>query len=142
MDDRVIQINSYLASGEFCRLLITFTNSLDPYQDRQNQGDQRTSQSRDLFMMNTNILGKQRSTQVKKKLVRVPHIAKNGKMQLPPTILCMFHFFHEVKAFARLFKTTLLCSSIWDTHTHTHTRTHTHTHTHTHNSESNDDEIK
>ena len=49
MDDRVIQINSYLASGEFCRLLRTFTNSLDPYQDRQNQGDQRTSQSRDFI---------------------------------------------------------------------------------------------
>ena len=29
------QFNSYLASGDFCRLLITFANSLDPDQDRQ-----------------------------------------------------------------------------------------------------------
>ena len=29
---------SKLASSDFCRLLITFTNSLDPDQDRQNVG--------------------------------------------------------------------------------------------------------
>ena len=29
-------VNSYLASGDFCRLLITFANSLDPDQDQQN----------------------------------------------------------------------------------------------------------
>ena len=28
----------FLASGDFCRLFITFTNSLDPDQDRQNVG--------------------------------------------------------------------------------------------------------
>ena len=28
--------NSFLASGEFCRRLITFANSLDPDQDGQN----------------------------------------------------------------------------------------------------------
>ena len=28
--------NSFLARGGFCRLLVTFENSLDPYQDRQN----------------------------------------------------------------------------------------------------------
>ena len=31
-------INSFLACGNFCRLLITFANSLDPDQDRQNVG--------------------------------------------------------------------------------------------------------
>ena len=31
------QLNSFLASGDFCRLLITFANSLDPDQDQQNQ---------------------------------------------------------------------------------------------------------
>ena len=30
--------NSVLASGDFCRLLITFANSFDPDQDRQNVG--------------------------------------------------------------------------------------------------------
>ena len=29
---------SFLASGDVCRLLITFANSLDPDQDRQNVG--------------------------------------------------------------------------------------------------------
>ena len=31
-------INSFLASGDFWHLLITFANSLDPDQDRQNVG--------------------------------------------------------------------------------------------------------
>ena len=31
-------VNSCLASGDFCRLLITFANSLDPDQDRQYVG--------------------------------------------------------------------------------------------------------
>ena len=30
--------NSFLASSDFCRLLITFANSLDPDQDQQNVG--------------------------------------------------------------------------------------------------------
>ena len=30
--------NPFLASGDFCRLLIIFANSLDPDQDRQNVG--------------------------------------------------------------------------------------------------------
>ena len=37
----VIQINvfnSFLASGDFCYLLIIFANSLDPYQDRHSVG--------------------------------------------------------------------------------------------------------
>ena len=33
-----IHINSFPASGDFCRLLITFANSLDPDQARQNVG--------------------------------------------------------------------------------------------------------
>ena len=32
----LLEFNSFLASGDFCCLLITFTNSLDPDQDRQN----------------------------------------------------------------------------------------------------------
>ena len=35
---KAIRFNSFLASGDFCRLLITFANSLDPDQDRQNVG--------------------------------------------------------------------------------------------------------
>ena len=31
-----IMIHSFLASGDFCFLLLTFANSLDPDQDRQN----------------------------------------------------------------------------------------------------------
>ena len=31
-------INAFLASVDFCRLLITFANSLDPDQDQQNVG--------------------------------------------------------------------------------------------------------
>ena len=31
-------LNIFLASGEFCHLLIIFANSLDPDQDRQNVG--------------------------------------------------------------------------------------------------------
>ena len=31
-------MNSLPASGEFCHLLMTFANSLDPYQARQNVG--------------------------------------------------------------------------------------------------------
>ena len=31
-------ITSFLATGDFCRLPITFANSLDPDQDRQNVG--------------------------------------------------------------------------------------------------------
>ena len=33
--------NSFPASGDFCRLLITFANSLDPDQARQNVGPDR-----------------------------------------------------------------------------------------------------
>ena len=33
-----IFINSFFASGNICRLLINFANSLDPDQDRQNVG--------------------------------------------------------------------------------------------------------
>ena len=32
------RVNSFFASGNFCRLLITFANSLDPEQIRQNVG--------------------------------------------------------------------------------------------------------
>ena len=35
---RVVCINSLPASGSFCHLLITFANSLDPDQARQNVG--------------------------------------------------------------------------------------------------------
>ena len=31
-----MRFNSFLASSDFCCLLITFTNSLDPDQDQQN----------------------------------------------------------------------------------------------------------
>ena len=31
-------VNTFHASGDFCRLLITFANSLEPDQDRQNVG--------------------------------------------------------------------------------------------------------
>ena len=34
----LIKLNSFLASDDFCHLLITFANSLDPDQDRQNVG--------------------------------------------------------------------------------------------------------
>ena len=34
----VQRVNSFLASGDFFRLLITFVNSLDPDQDRQKVG--------------------------------------------------------------------------------------------------------
>ena len=34
----VFRITSFLASCNFCRLLITFANSLDPDKDRQNNG--------------------------------------------------------------------------------------------------------
>ena len=34
----VFCMNSFLASGDFCNLLITFENSLDPDQDWQNVG--------------------------------------------------------------------------------------------------------
>ena len=30
--------NSFIVGGDFCRLLITFANILDPDQDRQNVG--------------------------------------------------------------------------------------------------------
>ena len=33
-----VVIDSFLSSGDFCRLLITFANSSDPDQDRQNVG--------------------------------------------------------------------------------------------------------
>ena len=33
-----LRTNSFLASSDFCRLLITFANNLDPDQDRQNVG--------------------------------------------------------------------------------------------------------
>ena len=32
---KIIRQTSFLASGDFCRLLITFANSLDPDQDQQ-----------------------------------------------------------------------------------------------------------
>ena len=34
----LIQINSFLASSDFCGLLITFASSLEPDQERQNVG--------------------------------------------------------------------------------------------------------
>ena len=37
-DTHTILINSFPASGDFCSLLITFANSLDPDQARQNVG--------------------------------------------------------------------------------------------------------
>ena len=36
--DNHMLLNSFLNSGDFCCLLITFANSLDPDQDRQNVG--------------------------------------------------------------------------------------------------------
>ena len=36
--DMVKSSNSFHASGDFCHLLITFANSLDPDQERQNVG--------------------------------------------------------------------------------------------------------
>ena len=33
-----IRVNSFLASGDFCHLLITFANSLDPDQNGQDVG--------------------------------------------------------------------------------------------------------
>ena len=33
-----VKLNSFPARGDFCRLLITFANSLDPDQARQNVG--------------------------------------------------------------------------------------------------------
>ena len=36
--ESILLINSFFASGFFCRLLIIYTNSLDPDQDRQNVG--------------------------------------------------------------------------------------------------------
>ena len=34
----MLSINSFPANGDFCRLLIIFANSLDPYQARQMSG--------------------------------------------------------------------------------------------------------
>ena len=34
----LLAINSFFASGDFCCLLITFANSLDPDQDRHSVG--------------------------------------------------------------------------------------------------------
>ena len=34
----LLNFNSLAANGDFCRLLITFANSLDPDQDRQKVG--------------------------------------------------------------------------------------------------------
>ena len=34
----ILRLNSFLASGNFYHLLISFANSLDPDQDRQNVG--------------------------------------------------------------------------------------------------------
>ena len=34
----VVYLNAFPATGDFCRLLITFANSLDPDQARQNVG--------------------------------------------------------------------------------------------------------
>ena len=36
--DQVLIPNSFLANGDFCHLLITLTNCLDPDQDRHNVG--------------------------------------------------------------------------------------------------------
>ena len=38
LDSCVGKFNSSLASGNLCRPLVTFANSLDPDQDRQNVG--------------------------------------------------------------------------------------------------------
>ena len=38
MNDVSISFNSFLASGDFCCLLITFSNSLDPDQDQLSIG--------------------------------------------------------------------------------------------------------
>ena len=35
---RVVTVNSFPTSGDFCHLLISFSNSLDPDQARQNVG--------------------------------------------------------------------------------------------------------
>ena len=37
-DQCMVSLNSFLSSGDFCRLLITFANNLNPNQDRQNVG--------------------------------------------------------------------------------------------------------
>ena len=40
-------LNSFLTCGDFCLLLITFQNSLDPDQDRENVGDRMWIQTID-----------------------------------------------------------------------------------------------
>ena len=37
-NNKIIYLSSFPASGNFCRLLITFANSLDPDQAQQNVG--------------------------------------------------------------------------------------------------------
>ena len=44
-------LDSFLASGDFCRLLITFANSLDPDQDRQNVGPDLNKKTFDTLML-------------------------------------------------------------------------------------------
>ena len=34
----IVRVNSFLASGDFCHLLIAIANNLDPDQDRHNVG--------------------------------------------------------------------------------------------------------
>ena len=38
LENKLRVFNSFLASGDFCHLLIIFANSLDPDQDQQNVG--------------------------------------------------------------------------------------------------------
>ena len=46
----VLCLNSFLANGNFCHLLITFANSLDPDQDRQDVGPDLDSSCFTLIM--------------------------------------------------------------------------------------------
>ena len=75
------------------------------------QGGQRTSQSRDFNNTKHTHFSIQPSTQVKKliRVSRIHYIAKNGTAHVSS--------FHEVQAFASLFVSILLFSSIRDTHT-------------------------
>ena len=68
--------NSFLASRDFCRLLITFTNSLNPDQDRQNVGPDLDPNCLTLilFLKETfeNIILKERSADSNKSMHNFP----------------------------------------------------------------------
>ena len=76
----MLPINAFIASGDFCRLLMTFANSLDPDQARQNQAQQNVRPDLDPNCGHSDSIPERFFEKVKKKKKIIHNDKKHAKL--------------------------------------------------------------